>query len=1315
MRTDTDRYPSRPTATVLLLAGLALAVLAMAIAAGFAGAAPNLSLEGSDIQPEVDQPTKGTTCDVDVLVVNDGDANATGFYVKLRDVTASADVGTLGPYTLTQSTNLEVTFSWDLTGATGGKHTLRATVDPTGVVNESDETDNSADVDVTVNLPPTAKAGTSQDFAYTNSAIAFSASGSSDPDGNLVKYLWYFGDGYVGEGFNVTHRYADGSPSPGKYYNITLVITDDDGGVGSTTVTVRIYNRLPFAVAKGATVQTRTPVSVSGSASYDTDGKVSTFKWTLHNGTIFWGTPLVVSYADDGNYQVTLTVWDDDGESDTTTVYVTVLNQAPKVIAEANRTLVVIGETVAFDASQSYDVDGSITSFTWIFGDGTTGSGRTVTHSFSMNGSFNVTLVAVDDDGALTHKTIRVIVGNRAPLAVAQASSGYVLTFEEVELNGSSSTDPDGNIATYAWDFGDGQGSMGEAVTHSYDDDGTYQVTLTVTDTAGAYGITMVTIVVGNRVPVVGFDDMTLGTGETAHFNGSYCYDLDGYIASFVWDLGGGLLYTTANATHVWNYPGVYDVKLSIRDDDGATNETVFSVTVLNRSPVAVLTASPLKTTLAKPVAFNGSGSYDMDGEIVNWTWNFGDGTMGYGEMVDHTYTVYGTYLATLTVRDDSGGINTTSVLITVRNQPPTASIVVSPTVAYTGQSVSFDGSNSSDPENQIASYYWSFGDGSSSTGAKVSHTYDDDGWYTVRLTVMDQDATSSFLELVVKVLNRVPVAMGDATPAQVSTMEEVTFDGTSSKDEDGTVLWFRWDFGDGTYGFGRTAVHEFADGGVYNVRLTVTDDDGGEASTTVEVTVSNRKPVAVAGDDQQTRTGIPIRFDGRGSYDLDGSIAMYHWDFDDGSSTDGSVVSHSFPTYGTFTVVLTVTDDDGATTQDNLTVVVDNVEPVARISGVDHVLSGDEIQLDGTGSYDLDGNIVEYRWSMGDGSSQELGPILEHRYTKVGKYTVTLTVEDDGGLTSSVQMVVEVLNRRPVASISASSMVIATGDSEQLDGRGSSDPDGSIKTYTWIFGDGSVAYGPQVTHVYEDDGVYMVVLTVTDDMGGTDSTSVFVQVENRPPLPAIESPAETSTLVAVLMTAEGTLDPDGVIDGYFWDFGDGAGENGWNVTHVYSTAGTYTVRLTVMDDDGRTATTSEVIQVTNRAPEAIGEAPSSSLENSTVKFDASGSYDPDGILSTWEWDFGDEKTGDGREAYHRYLDSGTYVWTLTVTDDSGASTEVNGTIYITESEEPPDNPNKPGNNEEDQGLLPGPGAFLAVATLALVTATLSARRRRGD
>jgi PKD repeat protein len=1305
------RHIVGPSVLAIVLAFLAVTLLALVFTPGEGEAAANLYIDSSDIVPDVPEPTKGTTSEVVVTVNNGGDANATGFYVKLRDLTAAEDLGKVGPFNLTANNSLSATFSWDLTGASTGKHTLRAFADPDGNVEESSEEDNTADLDVNINLPPEAKASASTTSAQTLTSISFSATGSNDPDGTIKAYLWYFGDGAVASGFNVTHAYGDGSPTPGKSYNVTLVVSDNDGGVGKHTLTLRILNRRPTAAANGATIKTMTPTSISGDASTDLDGKIIRYEWSLHNGTVLHGSPAVVSYGDDGSYGIVLTVWDDDGVQDSVSITMVALNQAPVVKMEANRTLVGTGDSIHFDATDSSDIDGVITNYTWIFGDRTTSTGKSVDHAYVINGSYNVTLVLVDDDGAISFDTLRVIVGNSPPVAVARANLGYVLTFEDVELNGTSSIDPDDNIATYAWDFGDGYSATGEVVTHNYSDDGVYDVTLTVTDTGGAFGTNVVSVTVGNRPPIASFPDLSVMTGEPARFHGGPSSDRDGYLESFLWDLSGGLVYSTANASHVWDRPGVYTVTLTVWDDDGASDETTFNVTVNNRSPIAVISASPLKTTLAHPVTFNGTNSVDPDGEIVNWTWIFGDGVRDYGEEVSHTYTVYGTYLATLTVRDDSGGINTSSVLITVRNQPPVAIMNVTPVSALTGEVVTFDGRNSSDPENQIAEYFWSFGDGDSATGAIVTHTYSDDGRYIVRLTVVDEDDTASYVELPVTIYNKLPKAMAEATPLEAMTLVDVTFKGTGSHDDDGHLLWYRWDFGDGTVAYGETVTHAFLDDGTYTVVLTVTDDDGSEADTSVDVTITNRDPFAVAGLDLTTRTGIPVRLDGRASYDPDGDVVLYEWDFGDGDVATGPVVTHSFPTFGSFEVRLTITDDDGATATGNLTVKVENVQPVARASGDLKVLSGEEVKMDGTGSYDLDGNIVEYLWDMGDGKT-ELGPIVRHTYTGVGTFIVTLTVEDEGGLKSSIELVVEVMNRRPTASLSASGTNLPTGETLELDASSSSDEDGTVVAYTWIFGDGAVAHGARVNHVYNDDGIYMVVLTVTDNGGGTDSTSQFIQVENRPPLPAMEAIEETLTLVQVDFTAEGTMDPDGTAVGFFWDFGDGDGEDGWSVNHTYTTSGSYTVRLTVMDDDGRTSSTNMTLTIVNRPPVAVAESIGTAYVNTTVKFDASDSNDLDGLISSWEWDFGDGYTGDGREAYHRYTEAGTYTWSLSVLDDKGENHTATGSIVINERPFVPPDDGTGTDGGKDDSLLPGPSALMAIAVMVVTSIALASRRR---
>ena len=335
---------ARGALTAVGLAAVAAAVLALVLVAvpGAADAAADLTVGSSDIDPEVGRPTQGTSCVVNVTVQNDGDANATGFYVSLRDVTAAEDVGKVGPLDCARGGTVVASFDWDLAGASTGDHTLKAVADADGDVAEDDETNNEATRTVSVNAPPSAVAKVSATSALSYDSITFDGMGSTDPDGSVSGFIWYFGDGTVLAGANVSHAYTDGSPSPGKTFNVTLVVTDPDGGTDEASLTVRVLNRAPVASAKGMTVSTMTAFTLSGEASSDRDGNVASWSWTLlHNGTALSGASVRLSYPDDGAYGVRLTVTDDDGATSSITVTIIVANQAPIVTtthATKNRT-----------------------------------------------------------------------------------------------------------------------------------------------------------------------------------------------------------------------------------------------------------------------------------------------------------------------------------------------------------------------------------------------------------------------------------------------------------------------------------------------------------------------------------------------------------------------------------------------------------------------------------------------------------------------------------------------------------------------------------------------------------------------------------------------------------------------------------------------------------------------------------------------------------------------------------------------------------------------------------------------------------------
>jgi PKD repeat protein len=248
------------------------------------------------------------------------------------------------------------------------------------------------------------------------------------------------------------------------------------------------------------------------------------------------------------------------------------------------------------------------------------------------------------------------------------------------------------------------------------------------------------------------------------------------------------------------------------------------------------------------PVTFDGSGSFDPDGTIVAYDWDFGDGNTGTGVSPTHTYAADGLYTVALTVTDDGGATNTamtTATISSAPNQPP----VADPNGPYTGSEgapVTFDGSGSFDIDGTIVSYMWDFGDGNTGTGEGPTHTYAAPGTYTVSLTVTDDDGatdTATTTATISSVANQPPVADPNG-PYTGSDGAPVSFDGSGSSDVDGTIVRYMWDFGDGNTGTGVTPTHTYAAPATYTVSLTVTDDDGATDTATTTATISGSTPI---------------------------------------------------------------------------------------------------------------------------------------------------------------------------------------------------------------------------------------------------------------------------------------------------------------------------------------------------------------------------------------------------------------------------------------------------------------------------------------
>lgn len=519
------------------------------------------------------------------------------------------------------------------------------------------------------------------------------------------------------------------------------------------------------------------------------------------------------------------------------------------------------------------------------------------------------------------------------PSPTAHAGGPYHATAGvELTLSGTGSSDPDNDIASYDWDFGDGTTGTGATPSHTYASGGTYTVTLTVTDAAGFTGTATATVTVfpvgtycnPARINIV--DDnpaslypstITVVNGLTGSFkitvavNGIFhphATDLDmllvgpgGQNVMLMSDVAGAadlqnatLTFDDAASGQIPNIPGGLVVTGTYRP----TNHLV-----------------PDALPAPAPTAPHGSALAVFSGTNSNGTWRL--------FIRDHFNVVGGNGAVT-------GGWCLT---MTATNSAPAAN-AGGPYTGEEGSPITFDGTGSTDPDNNIATYTWAFGDGTTGSGATAQHSYVSGGTYTVTLTVTDADDAASTATATVTVADVAPTATFTA-PAAVAEGAVASIALTSPSAAEARYA-FDCGAGYGAIGSSSSAACPTSDNGPLTVRGRVVDagidDLFTEYSATLNVT--NVAPTAVFANNGPVSEGTAFQLSLGNASDVAADLAAglsFVFDCGSGYRAPGAATTVSCPTTdnGDVQVRAKVVDKDGGESEYQATVTVTNVPPV--------------------------------------------------------------------------------------------------------------------------------------------------------------------------------------------------------------------------------------------------------------------------------------------------------------------------------------------------------------------------------------------------
>ncbi len=940
-------------------------------------------------------------------------------------------------------------------------------------------------------------------------------------------------------------------------------------------------------------------------------------------------------------------------------------NQPPVANAGANQNIT-LPTSAASLAGSGTDASGTITTYAWSKVSGPAGGVISSPATANTNvtgliqGVYMYRLLLTDNLGDTGSATVKVTVNpaivNQPPVANAGANQTIQLPTSTVSLTGSG-TDASGTITTYAWSKVSGPtggviSSPAAANTNVTGlVQGIYTYRLLLTDNLGDTGSANVQITVkaANIPPIAnaGSDlNITLPT-NTVTLNGSASSDPDGSIASYLWTkISGPAQFTIVNnnlaSTIVNNLTaGVYSFQLKVTDNQGAIAMDTIKVTVnsapVNQPPVANAGAN-ISITLPTNIAnLNGSASNDPDGTISAYAWSQVSGPSSAVIATASNVSTgisglqQGVYVFALKVTDNSGATNADSVSVTVNpaaNIPPVANAGTSKTITLPTNSTNLDGSLSADPDGSIVSYSW---------------------------TQISGPSTSTILG------------------------------GTLSI---------------------ATATNMVA--GVYTYQLTVTDNRGASNSANVKITVNGSgalPPIANAGANQTIT--LPVNsatIDGSGSSAPSGSIVSYVWSEKSGPSSI-SVSNTAQNTLnnlkaGVYVFFLTVTDNNGATGTDSVIITVNpaaNIPPVADPGpSISMTLPTNSTTLNGTGSHDPDGTIASYSWTKVSGPNTPTttganSSTLNLSGLIAGRYTYQLTVTDNSGASNSAQVniiVAPAANIPPVADAGANQTITSPASTVVLNGSGSHDPDGTIAAYDWVLvsGPGSITINNSNTATPSviglGTGVYTFQLTVTDNSGVTATDQVFVTVLPPVVLPNQAPVANAGTNLTITLpdnsiSLNGTssFDPDGTIATYAWSQVSGpsaaviTGANTSTPAVSQLVVGQYVYQLTVTDNNGAsnsdqvTITVDPAVAKVDLPPVAnAGPSDTLTLPNNTYMLNASQSTDPDGTITSYQWQqIGGPNTvnSSGMSAAQVSiggLQQGDYEFQVTVTDNAGAT-----------------------------------------------------------
>ena len=1003
------------------------------------------------------------------------------------------------------------------------------------------------------------------------------------------------------------------------------------------------------------------------------------------NGKQVWRykLPNPYSYTPAGNYPVSITAGTSgsDGCGNSQTRDDTLFVFSPPVTAFGWTHTGCATDSVAFKDSTVYNPGTFSYKWWWSFGDGTFDSVRNPKHKFPGPGTYTVRYNLVSNVGCLSDTLSRQITVSAVPQAKFGISSP-ACDGRPITLSDSSSVASPSSISTWYWDYGDGikdTVSSNANRVHIFSPWGNKTVTLKVATASGCPSPVFSKSFYVGPIPKADFilpGGICLPADSARFTNSSTIADGSQAAFTYLWNFndptGINNTSTIKDPVHYYTTAGPFNINLQVTSNAGCTHDTTKALVNVYPQPKANFTVNP-ETCLGDTTSFQ-SSSNGSGGTIVNWYWNFGDGSpVDITQNPKHKFTTAGTFQVKHWIDTDKGCRSDTMIKTITINPLPSASFTVSSPLCET-KTATITSTSLANAGN-LNMFHWDLGDGillDLTNPNPFTHSYAAWGPYTIKLLVETDKGCKSPLYSKQIAVNPQPVP-GFIIPDVCLSDAFAQFTDTS-KIASGTIQTWAWNFGDPASGAANISnlqnpQHRYNAIGNYIVSLTVTSTSGCIAILQQNITingdipVSNFNPLNPAG--LCANDSVAIQDASTVNFGKITKVEIY-WDNvnsplvfqTDNAPSPGKVYRHLYPNFQTpltktFTIryraysgATCVNDRSKNVTVNAAPKVVFNAMPNSCLNVPPFQIT----QASETGG--VPGTFV-YSGPGVNGSG-----IFDPQLAGVGTHRIKYTFTSNAGCVDTASQLITVL-QPPVAKFGYSQPVCETKAITFSDS--SIAANGTITSWSWDFGDGSPVLvqssGAAFTHTFATANTYPVKLTVkTNDGCNSAVYTLNVKVNPQPvvnfSLPKVCLPNANAVFNDLSAIADGTS----AAFTYAWDFGDpssGAANTSMlkNPSHLYSALGPYTVSLTITSGNGCVSSLSKNyndIHPPAQAKFTVNQT--EACEKATLLFtDQSSGVDTS--LQSWSWTFGDGGASASQNPSHVFNTAGVFNVSLMVTN----------------------------------------------------------------